>query len=189
MKLSDGEKLILVMLSELHEKLGIKGEIEPKFVREAIFSGNTWGLKWQYPGIFDSGESSEAVVSEVVNILDMWSFLEGGYKKLSKADKARVEKEAEPLGKDVRFHGFDGNNETEYMGVARFLIDHLNRFASFFKGRDLNSHMPSIDGYRRMFAVFEPMRSSLGFGGKENLDATQIIEILKARIHPSRRAA
>lgn len=79
----------------------------------------------------------------------------------------------------------DGNNENEYLNVSRFLIEHLDRFSDF-KGRDLNSHMPSIDAYRRMYTVFEPIRGPLGSG---NLAADQIIEILKAAVHPSRRAA
>ena len=69
-----------------------------------------------------------------------------------------------PFG-DARFSGFDGNNELEYISVARFLIDHLDSFTDF-KGRDLNSHMPSIDRYSRMFLVFEPMRKSLGSVGQ-----------------------
>jgi len=36
-KLSDGEKLILLMLSEIYEKTGIEGEIEPEFIQSAIF--------------------------------------------------------------------------------------------------------------------------------------------------------
>jgi hypothetical protein len=43
MKLTDSEKLTLIMLCEIYEKLGIKGELDSKFVKEAIFSGNTWG--------------------------------------------------------------------------------------------------------------------------------------------------
>jgi hypothetical protein len=46
MKLSDGEKLILIMLSDVYEKLEIEGEINPKFVKSAIGSGHPWGLKW-----------------------------------------------------------------------------------------------------------------------------------------------
>jgi uncharacterized protein len=86
--------------------------------------------------------------------------LETSYKELPPADKARIEAEAEPYGKHVEFIGFDGNNETNYMSVARFLIDDLDRF-SIFRGRELNSHMPSIHTYRRMLAVFIPMRPSL----------------------------
>jgi len=176
MELSDGEKLILIMLSEIHENLKIKDGIDPKFVRDAIFSENTWSLAWKYPGIVGSGENkAPPVVSEVLDILEMWEVLEISYKKLQPADKARVETEAEPFGRNVQFRGFDGNNETEYMGVAGFLVNDLERFSTF-KGRDLNSHLPSLNTYKRMLAVFRPLRNSHTFN---TLNAEQIIKILK----------
>jgi uncharacterized protein YfbU (UPF0304 family) len=113
----------------------------------------------------------------------MWSFLERGFASLSKEDKDKVAAEAGPFGKHVVLSGFDGNGEAEYIGVARFLIDRLDRFTSF-KGRDLNSHCPSLDMHRRMLSVFEALRKNLI--GRE-LDAIEIIQILKERIHPSRR--
>ena len=65
MKLSDGEKLIILMLSELYEKLGVEGEIEPDFIKSAIFGNQLWGLKWKYSGIpFEESEDPE-VVKEV----------------------------------------------------------------------------------------------------------------------------
>ena len=182
-KIGDGEKLILIMLCQLFKQLKLKSEIDPEFVEAAIHGGHYWGLKWQYPGIFHGYEDEKRVVSEVVDVLDMWSFLESGFGKLSKKDKDRVVAEAEPFGKHVIFAGFDGNNESEYMGVARFLIEQLDRFSDF-KGRDLNAHMPTVDAHRRMFAVFEPIRSTLT--GRD-LNASGIIEILKAKVHPSRR--
>ena len=182
--LSDGEKLILLTLRDLFKQLKLKdGEMDLDFVAETIFGGHSWGLEWQYSGIFHGHEDAEAVVSEVVGVLDMWSFLESGYEKLSKKDKARVAAEAEPLGKHVKFSGFDGNNESEHMGVARFMIEQLERFTCF-KGRDLNSHMPSIDTYRRMVAAFEPIRRTLT--GRA-LNADEIIGLLKAWLHPSRQ--
>ena len=179
MKLSDGEKLIIEMLCEIYQHMGIKGEIDSQFVQKTIFGGQYWGLKWQYPGIFHDHEDSESTISEVCDILDMWSFIEDGYEKLSSEDKSRLKKKAIPF----EFHGFDGNNESEHYGIARFLIDHLDRFQSF-KGRDLNSHHPSIDGYRRMLSVFEPMRATLA---NSSLGASAIMEILHARIHPENR--
>ena len=183
-RLADGDKLILLMLRDLFKQLKLKnGEIDPDFIAEVIFGGHSWGLEWQYTGIFHRHEDAKAVVSEVVDVLDMWSFLESGFHKLSKKDKARVAAEAEPLGKHVVFSGFDGNNESEHIGVARFLIEQLGRFTCF-KGRELNAHMPSIDAYRRMVAVFEPIRRTLTGRG---LNADEIIDILKAWLHPSRR--
>jgi hypothetical protein len=137
MKLSDGEKLILVMLSEIHQNLGIKDGIDPKFVQSAIYTGCAWGLKRKYPGIFDAAESEQALVSEVVNLLDMWSFIESSCHELSDNEKALVVDQSIP----AEFTGFDGNNEIDYIGVARFLINDLGQFAAF-KRRDLNSHYP-----------------------------------------------
>ena len=69
------------------------------------------------------------------------------------------------------------------MLIAEFLINELNRFSSF-KGRDLNSHSERLDIYRRMLAVFLPMRQKL-MGGE--LTGAQITAIMKARFHPDER--
>ena len=80
--------------------------------------------------------------------------------------------------------GFDGNHEVEYLGAARFLIDELDRF-SRFKGRGLNSHSQlSVQRYRQMFRVFEPLRASVL--GSRALEAVEIIALLK---EPSRSGA
>lgn len=183
MKITDGEKLILLMLSELYEELEVNGEIEPQFIREAIFSNNLWALPWKYSGIpFEEQEDPE-VVKKVLDILDMWSFIEYSYEQLSDEGKLELEKAAAPFGKDPRFPGFDGNHESEYMGTASFIVNELNRFEEF-KGRDFNSHCPSIDGHNRMFSVFKRIRENLNFGP---LTVEDLAAILKERIHPSRR--
>jgi uncharacterized protein len=182
--LGDGERLIIIMLCQLFEHLKLKGDIDPKFLEDLIYGGHFWALKWGYSGLFHGHEDSESTLAEVVDILDMWYFLERGFAALSKKDKDRVAAEASPFGKHVVFTGFDGNREAEYIGVARFLIDRLDRFTEF-KGRDLNSHCPSLDSHRRMFSVFEPLRKNLI--GRE-LSANEIIEMLKAGVHPSVRA-
>jgi uncharacterized protein YfbU (UPF0304 family) len=165
------------------KSLKLRGGIEPGFVEAAIDGGHYWGLELAYPGIFHGHEDSGAVVNEVLQVLDMWRFLERSYHGLSVKDKKRVAKEADPLGEHVSFDGFDGNGEAEYISVARFLIEKLDRFSEF-KGRDLNAHMPTIDTHRRMRSVFVPLSRTLA--GRE-LNAPEVIEILKARLHPSRR--
>ena len=114
----------------------------------------------------------------------MWSFIEIGYAKLPKKEKERIEKEAQPFGKHVMFRGFDGNYEAEHLNVAQFMIGDMGSFSNF-KGRDLNSHAPTVAAYRRIYRLFEPIRASLG-GGNE-LGASEIIELLKAMMHPGRR--
>ena len=75
LRLSDGEKLILLMLSDIHDRLTADGEFNTKLIREAIYSRNLWGLSWGMPGVFESKEDPP-VVKETVDILSMWRRLE-----------------------------------------------------------------------------------------------------------------
>lgn len=181
-RFSDGEKLIVTMLRDIYKHLKLtKGDLDPDFLSEVIGGGHYWALKWSLVGLFHDHEDDPRDVTFVVDVLDMWNFIERGYEKLSKKDKDRVEKEATPFGKYVTFMGFDGNNEAAHVGIARFLIEEMGRF-SRFKGRELNSHMHSLAAYRRMLNVFEPMRDALV---GDDLDATKIIAILKAKARPA----
>jgi uncharacterized protein YfbU (UPF0304 family) len=180
MKLSDGEKLILSMLCDIHEHLKIDNGTAG-LVSSAIYRGNLWGLKWVFPGIFHDSEPTEEMLHETVNIMDMWSFIERFYEKLSPEEKTFVEKQAEPFGKHVRFDGFDGNGEAAYISIARFLVDKLDRFQDF-KGREMNAHMPTLEAHRRMLAVYTPMRNT-------NLTAQQIANLIRERTHPENRKA
>jgi uncharacterized protein len=180
MQLSDGEKLIILMLADMYKSLKIKGDFDPKFISSTIHNDQLWGFNWQYTGIpFEPYETPHAV-KQVADVLDMWFLIEEGYKKLSPTGKKQLEKDAEPFGKHVKFLGFDGNNETDFMTIASYLIDDMHRF-THFKGRDLNSHMPSMDGYLRMYRVFEPLRNQLH---QSSLNLAQLTAILTAWKHP-----
>ena len=182
MKITDGEKLILLMLCELFDHLRIEGEMDPEFLRSAIFSDNLWSIPWKYIGIPFEEQETPAIVNEVLDILDMWSLIESRYERLSAGEKRQVAEEAGPFGKDPKFRGFDGNNESSYMGTASFIVNDLDRFQEF-KGRDMNSHMPSLDAYRRMLTAFQPVRHKL----RESLSVEELITVLREAIHPSRR--
>lgn len=129
-RISDGEKLLLAMMHDIYGHLGIKnGEIDSRFVLSAISGGHNWALDWTHQGLFHRHEDSRQAVSEVVDILDMWSFLEGGYARLGDDDKARIADEAGVWGKHVTFLGFDGNNESEHRSIALFLVRDMDRFS------------------------------------------------------------
>lgn len=183
MKMSDGEKLIVLMLSELYEHLGIEGEVDPEFIKSALFSDKLWGVNWKYNGIPFERSDDPPVVKEVVDILDMWSFVERTYDQLSPAEKEKIEEEVGALGKNSKFMGFDGNNETEYMATAMFLVNDLDRFQEF-QGRSFNSHFPTLGMYQRMLDVFERKRAKLIY---DSLSCKDLVEILKERVHPSQR--
>ena len=176
---SDGERLLLLMMRDLYKRLKVEGEIDADFISEVIYGGHYWAPKWEMSGLFHDEEDDPSDVHFVGEVLDMWSFIERAYERLDEKEKARIETEAKPFGRGVRFDGFDGNNESSLLGIARFLVNKMGRFEEF-KRRDLNSHFPTVDMYKRMLAVFAPMEKSLVGRG---LDADQIIRILKARAY------
>lgn len=69
-------------------------------------------------------------MKEVVDILDIWSFLEAAFEKLPPADKEKVAKDGVVYGDTVEFAGFDSNNGDHY-SVAPFLVPDLGRFQQF----------------------------------------------------------
>jgi hypothetical protein len=72
MKLTDGEKIIIYMLSEIYEALEIKGDSDPKFLREAILSGHLWAIKERFHGLLHGHEADQDIVAETRNLLSMW---------------------------------------------------------------------------------------------------------------------
>jgi uncharacterized protein len=178
--ISDGEKLIVAMLADVHKSLKVKGEIDPDFVMDAIYGGHFWALAWQYGELCRGDRDSQQLLFEVCDILDMWSSIERAYEQLSAADKTQLEKDAAPFGEHVRFSGFDGNYQGKHLSIAQFLIERMNRYSKF-KDRNLNS-TASIDGYRRMLPVFETKRASLA---KRPFSVADLIELLRAQAHPS----
>lgn len=177
MKLTDGEKLILIMLADLHEKLEVNGEIDADFISSAIVNDHLWSIPWKYSSIPFEHVEDPPVVREVVDILDMWSFIEYAYSQLTDEEKAKLAMDVDPFGNNPRFQGFDGNNETAHMSTAMFLVNQLERFQDF-KGRSLDCHCPSIDAHKRMLSVFEPIRETLD---ADPLSLDQLTKILIER--------
>lgn len=173
-----GEKVIVLMLRDVMKQLKMKrGEIDVDLVTQAIFGGHYWALKWGMSGVFHDHADRPQDVRFVADVLNMWSFIESSYTKLSAKDKERVAAEAHPFGRNVTFVGFDGNNEAELFTIARFLVDDMNRFSEF-KGREFNSHVPMVEAYQRMLDVFAPFRETLD---GTTLTASQLVSILEAR--------
>jgi uncharacterized protein len=179
MKLSDGEKLIILMLADLQKALNIKGEIDGNFISQAINRDRLWAINWQYQSIPFEPEDDPPAVKQTVDILDMWMSIEEAYADLSEADKKRVAIEAEPFGTNVRFEGFDANHEDHYR-IARFLVEDMQRYKYYAK-RELNSHHSSVPAYLRMYRIFELMRR--GLGNRRRLNANEIIHLLKEQVH------
>lgn len=174
---SDGEKLLFMVLRDMCKQLNLKkGETDLDFISSVIYGGHYWAPRWDMNGLFHDHRDKESDVSFVASVLDMWRFIESSYAKLTKKEKSQIVADVGPWATDVKFVGFDGNNESALMTIAMFLVDDMGRFSEF-KGRDMNSHCPKSGDYRKMLTVFEPMRASL-IGVP--LSATQVTKILHA---------
>jgi len=182
MELSDGEKLILTMLCEISAHLKLQGAVDHRLVSAALTSGNTWGIKHEYPQIFDTRKVRETVTDEVANIMDMWAYIEIVYRQLSPTHKEMVEREASPFGDNVFFNGFDPDSEIDHWATANFLINHMGRSPEF-RGRDLNSPTRSLDMQRRMYATYRKLVTNGSLIGRAN--ATYLIAILKSARVPA----
>lgn len=171
MKLSQGEKLILMALAA--EKDG-KDELDLGFIRSAILSGNTWALTWELSGI-PTDDVDPAIAEETADILSMWSYIEHSVRQLPAEQKEKIKKDAYPF--KLEFSGFDGNNDAHY-GVASFMIKDMGRFEEF-RDRPLNSHtQSSLPSYRRMLPIYKEEMHNKGFSSSSSLTADSILKIV-----------
>lgn len=172
--LTAGDKLNFMVLRDIAKHLKVQGETDLDFVAESIYGGHTWAPAWEMNGLFHNHVDRPADVSLVVDTLDMWDFIEARIEKLTPEETEKLK--AANHGFLPKFAGFDGNNESSLMSIARFLVEKMDRF-SRFKKRDFNSHAPTAARYRRMTTAFGPIRATLDFG--RTLGVNQIIELLK----------
>lgn len=149
MKLSDGERLIVIMLAEVMEALKLNREVDPALLKTLACYGDDWAIKRKYSGIFGSEGPKQADVSETTDILWMWGIIEHSLREL-----AGPEAEQAQEWRWTQFSGFDGNNDAHH-GIAHTMIRELGDFEEF-KDRPLNSHsQTSLPRYRSMFKKFD----------------------------------
>ena len=153
MKLSDGEKLIAMMLADLMQAGKVRGEIDPDFVIETVAGNHLWALKDRYPGLFSDEEPDDEVVNETFDILDMARVIESSIERLDDSEKAEISENDRQV-----FIGFDGNHDP-HIGVARMAIEKLHKWQEFAE-RPLNCHHTILPRYHRQLDVFQDIRKN-----------------------------
>jgi uncharacterized protein len=176
-RFTDGEKILMLMMRDIFRALTIKDpESRPEFFAEVICGGHYWAPKWDMQRIFHDHADDPRDVAHVADVLDMWTFIEDAYTGFTPAEKAAIAQHAGLRGNHVQFNGFDSNVESGQMAIARFLIFGMGRFERF-KERDLTSHHPTYERYRRMLHLFKPMRAKVVGHG---LSLDHVVRLLKA---------
>jgi uncharacterized protein YfbU (UPF0304 family) len=172
---SDGEKMLMLMMADLFKSLKVKADnSNPEFLADVIYGGHYWAPKWDMQGVFHDHIDNPKDVEYVVDVLDMWSFIEDSFGQLSSAEQELVKKQTNQKG-DIKFDGFDGNEESNQRSIALFLVNKIGRFTKF-KNRELNTHFSTYDRYRKMLELFEPIRVGQRGG---LLDSKQLIALLE----------
>lgn len=165
MKLDKKERLSLINQYLILEKLYPEEADNFAEYRQVL----TEGYESHYSDIFDHLYEglSECQCSEVLSILNMYRYLNDTSNELS---FDRVQSHAW-----FKFKGFDGNNESHQLSYVNFQLNKLNHFAELKNDKAYyNSHMPTLNKYRAMLAVWN------------NLDGTidptedQLLEILES---------
>lgn len=155
MKFTDTERVILANQYEILGKLG--DEQAYLDLAENLRDGHAWiyNQKISVSPIFTE-EQSDFVVS----ILDLYEVIQDSFNALS--DKGSLTADR------VKFPGFDGNNEGEYMRFFSALVEN-DQFAHVKANK--NSHMQKVSTYKNMLDKWE----SLGKGYKLSLDDIEAI--------------
>ncbi|MBN4078350.1 YfbU family protein [Nitrospina gracilis] len=167
MELSKKERFIIANQLKILEKLYPDEADSYATDRKAVEYGFALHYPWVMEHIYD--ELTAKQCEEVLEILQMYSSLKFSYDTLN--DKSEIDEES------IRFPGFDGNNETMQMVYTRYFIVDLDRYSELRYGTklaDFNSHMPSLDNYRRMLTIWEDLPN------QQNLSKESILKILKA---------
>ena len=175
------ERSILIKLMELQKASGLD-------INEEALGALVGGYSIFYPKaeIGPSDEMSEEDMRFVMDILDMYRWLQFSYRELDDKDKN------DELAEDVKFRGFDGNAGDGYLAFTRFLQEN-DRWLDLelATGNDgLNSYMPVNDIYARMLNEYKKYKwrgLEADLSGPKPLTSEQLKEIVDARIHPENR--
>jgi len=153
MKLSKQERWILANQFQILKKLYPENEEMYEKMQTIVEEGYTLNYDWITQNIFD--EMTEDQCKEVIEILDMYTAIYFSHENLT--DKTGIDTTY------LKFSGFDGNNEAEYMVYTKFLINTDGKFTELKYGNqrpDFNSHQQLLDKYRRMLLEWEKLNKS-----------------------------
>ncbi len=179
MKFTDEQRLIVIMLADIQKSMKVHGEFDADFIKKVAIDKHEFAIPFEHSGAFSSSDNElPEGFKFVIDVLDMWSFIEDGLKNLDAAGRTSLEATAGKFALTAKFDGFDGNGETELMAYTRLLVNDLNRFTEF-KGRSFNSHSLREARYAAMHSLFEPIRDTVM--GDRELNAAELAQILTAK--------
>lgn len=131
------------------------------------------GFQNHYSDVFEclyDEELSAEECREVLEILEMYRGITYSYNALKE-----VGQQGKLTDKDIRFKGFDGNNETKQMSYACYFIIDLDRYEEIenLANGYYNSHYPMLSKYRQMLSMWNGYKDT-----RYKMNEQQIIDLL-----------
>jgi uncharacterized protein YfbU (UPF0304 family) len=168
MPLTKTERLILANQQKVLALLNPDEAPYHESVQEALLRGYVSAYEQMFDEVDD--EFTIEQCQFVGDALTVYEALQLSYDALE--DKSGIEP------RQVLFIGFDGNNESAYLGYARYVRQKEGRWDYLrVASKDLNSHMPVVPIYERMIAKHKE------FGERLDLSRDQLMGILGS-VHP-----
>ena len=174
MELTDAQRLILVNQLEILMRLKPTAEEKRRYGRAQHILLNGYEFLYDEANVVGtlSPPVSEAVSKKVYEVFEMFRILDAAIEKLPQGQKSGLPESS------LRFSGFDGNHETDYMAFARFLCHEMNLFTEQKKSK-FNSHCPMVATYNRMLGTFVVVKKDFDFD--ESLSKEALEKVAEAR--------
>lgn len=171
MKLDKKERLQLSFTLKILEKLYPEEKEYYANHRKAIEDGYELHYDWITEHLSEGLTKEEC--SEVLDILDMYSSLYFSFKKLKNPESLNLD--------NVKFPGFDGNNETMQMAYTKYFIEDLDRFGEIQEIANgyYNSHMRLIPKYKKMLEKWK----TYDYPKRYELNENEIKELIKIKAY------
>lgn len=154
MNLTAAEKLIIELLCDCLK--GKESEYDVEFLKNAIGQDMTWAIPFKYETL-NEGLERPRYVQEVFAILETYRWIHDTSRTLGADFTKIVESIKGDLWVPPTFDGFDGNNESAYLGASKMIVDDLARYQEQ-TGNTNNTHAPRLDAYIRTANAYMKLR-------------------------------
>lgn len=168
MELNKKERLQLSFQLRILEKLYPDEQEYYANHRKAIEDGYQLHYDWITENLSDGLTKDECKF--VLDVLDMYGSLYFSVRELKETDLSID---------DVKFPGFDGNNETMFMAYTKYFIEDLDRFKEIQETTNgyYNSHTRLISKYKNMLVKWKKYTADYNY----KLTEDNIKEILDTK--------
>ncbi len=167
MKLTEKDRLILFNQLEILKHLN-PDDSDRYDVDQTIL---LYGYKYHYDELIEgfAEELDESISQYVFDVFQMYRSLNNSYDELSREEKSEIDL------KDIKFQGYDGNEEIDHYTYARFVLEELKRYDEIYDNGKVkfNSHRNMLNKYDRMLNKWKSLGDRYG-----TLSLSQIKDII-----------